>query len=295
MVDGVTLLDGGMGQELLRRSGETASPLWSAAVLRDRPALVRELHGAYIDAGADVITVNAYALTPQRLTRDADISLFEPLQRAAVDAAAVARAMSGRAVRIAGSLPPLVASYHADVVPEHARCLESYRRIVDVQAPGVDLFICETMSCVREAVAAVAAARAGGKPVWVAFTVDDGAGRRLRSGEALSDGVAAVASAGADAILVNCSSPEAVADAMPALLASGLPSGAYANGFVAADALKPGGTVDGLEARSDLGPEAYARHVMSWIAGGASIVGGCCEVGPGHIAEIARRLGRSPT
>lgn len=289
----VTLLDGGMGQELYRRSGRPASPLWSAEVLRDRPDLVTALHGEFIAAGAEAITVNAYIVTPERMARDADIEYFEPLQRAALDAAREARDAAARPVRIAGSLPPLVASYHADEVPGDDQCAASYARIAGLQAPGVDLFLCETMSCIREAVAATAAAAATGKPVWTAFTVNDTQGTRLRSGESLADGAVAARDAGAGAVLANCSVPEAVADALPALAAAGLPYGGYANGFVAAASLMPGGTVDGLAARHDLDPAAYADHVGAWIEASATIVGGCCEVGPAHIAEIARRLGKS--
>ena len=56
--------------------------------------------------------------------------------------------------------------------------------------------------------------------------------------------------------------------------------------------LSKGTTVDALTARSDLDPAKYADFADAWIAGGATIVGGCCEVGPAHIREIARRLGR---
>ncbi|TVS10088.1 MAG: hypothetical protein EA417_19365 [Gammaproteobacteria bacterium] len=48
--------------------------------------------------------------------------------------------------------------------------------------------------------------------------------------------------------------------------------------------------VDALEARRDLGPQAYADHALRWVDQGASIVGGCCETRPAHIAELARRL-----
>jgi S-methylmethionine-dependent homocysteine/selenocysteine methylase len=67
-------------------------------------------------------------------------------------------------------------------------------------------------------------------------------------------------------------------------------TGAYANGFTAIDGLKPGGTVDALEARRDLSPAAYADFAMSWVEQGASIVGGCCEVGPAHIRCLRERL-----
>ena len=83
---------------------------------------------------------------------------------------------------------------------------------------------------------------------------------------------------------------------MPAaldILARGdLPTGAYANGFtrITKDFLKDRPTVDSLVARRDMGPEIYATHAMSWLDRGATILGGCCETGPAHTAEIARRL-----
>ena len=48
--------------------------------------------------------------------------------------------------------------------------------------------------------------------------------------------------------------------------------------------------VDLLESRQDLDPTAYAEFAERWTSLGATIVGGCCEVGPAHIAELARRL-----
>ena len=49
-------------------------------------------------------------------------------------------------------------------------------------------------------------------------------------------------------------------------------------------------TVDKLSSRRDLGPEAYAEFALSWVEQGATIVGGCCEVGPAHIRLLAERL-----
>ena len=54
---------------------------------------------------------------------------------------------------------------------------------------------------------------------------------------------------------------------------------------------KIGATVDMLEARTDLTPEAYANFAQIWIDNGATLVGGCCEVGPAHISELKRRFG----
>jgi S-methylmethionine-dependent homocysteine/selenocysteine methylase len=93
-------------------------------------------------------------------------------------------------------------------------------------------------------------------------------------------------------VLLNCSRPEAIAQGLPMLTDCGLPFGAYANGFtMITDGFKEdASTVDALSARTDLTPEVYADHVMTWVGAGATIVGGCCEVGPAHIAKIARRL-----
>ena len=216
--------------------------------------------------------------------------MFDALHGAACAAAKAARARSGHRVRIAGCLPPLVGSYRPDLTPPEDVCLADYRRIVAAQGDHVDLFLCETMLSALEARAATRAACESGRPVWTALSVDDADGTVLRSGEAVGDGARAAAEAGAEAVLINCSSPEAVAAAMPVLADIGVPFGGYANGFVSVGALQPGGTVEVLKARDDLGPDRYAHHAMGWVAAGAAIVGGCCEIGPAHIAALGRRL-----
>ncbi len=291
MTKDITIIDGGMGQELYRRSGKPASPLWSAQVMLDTPGLVIVLHREFIEAGAQIITLNSYAATPERLTRDADISSFEPLQKAALEAAHAARDQAGLPVRIAGCLPPLVASYHPELVPDNQRALSSYRRIVDIQAPGVDLFIAETLSTVREAEIICRAVADVDQAVWVSFTVSDSDGTRLRSDEPLRDGIDAAKDAGSEAVLINCSAPEAVTQAMELFVDSDIPFGGLANGFTSITAMAPGGTVEAMTARDDLGPAAYADHAMDWVSQGATLIGGCCEVGPDHIAEIRNRLG----
>ena len=286
----IVLLDGGVGQELHRRSTRPASPLWSVQVMMDEPELVEAVHLDFIAAGARIITMNTYTATPHRLVRAGKAGMFEALHTAAAAAATSARNRSGQAVRIAGCLPPLVGSYRSDLTPPEEVCLSDYRRIVSVQADHVDLFLCETMLSAAEARAATAAARESGKPVWAALSVDDADGTVLRSGEGVAEGAHAAVAAGAEAVLINCSCPETIAAAMPILAGIGVPFGAYANGFVSVSAMKPGGTVEVLEARDDLDPPTYARHALQWVGAGATIVGGCCEIGPGHIAELGRQL-----
>ena len=287
----IALLDGGVGQELYRRRRRPSAPLWSVQVMIDDPDLVETVHLEFIEAGARIITLNSYSATPHRLANAGREEMFEAVHEAALRAAQAARDRSGREIRIAGCLPPLTASYRPDLTPPEDVCLADYRRIVAAQADGVDLFLCETLATVREARLATLAARESGRTVWTALTVDDADGTVLRSGEPVADGARAALDAGAAAVLINCSIPEAIAQALPALAGIGAPFGAYANGFVSVQALRPGGSVDVLDARDDLDPAAYAKHALGWAAAGATILGGCCEIGPAHIAALARQLG----
>ncbi len=291
MTKSVTLLDGGMGQELIRRSGLAPTPLWAARLMLDNPKLVEALHLDFIEAGAKVISLNNYVATPARLARDASPDLFEPIHKAAIKAAGSARDKSGRNdVMISGCLPPLVASYKPELAPGAQDCLDQYRRLVAVQKSAVDIMLCETIATIREGVAAVTASVEAGLRTVISFTLDDKNPAVLRSGEALTDAVNAVKTLGPEAIMVNCSSPETVTAAMPALLKSFAAVGGYANGFQSITPLRAGGTTAGLKTRADLGPADYASYAFGWAKAGAKIIGGCCEVGPHHIAEIHRRL-----
>ena len=82
-----TLLDGGMGQELVKRAKNPLTPLWSADVLRDHLDLVVDVHRDFIQAGADVITLSSYAATPTRLAKYNRQDEFKVLQKAAISAA----------------------------------------------------------------------------------------------------------------------------------------------------------------------------------------------------------------
>ncbi|MEM6660819.1 MAG: homocysteine S-methyltransferase family protein [Pseudomonadota bacterium] len=292
----VTLLDGGMGQELCNRSSNPVHAEWGGWVMRNEPHLVQELHEDYLRSGSTVITLNTYATTP-RVSQDThgQTRNFEAEQRHAIELAKAALEAAGPAARIAGSLPPLSWSYKPELVEAFERNLEDYRRIIDQGVASVDLFICETMSTAEEARAAATAAQGCGKPVWVSWTLsetlaDDGT-VRLRSGETIAEAIAALDGLTVEALLVNCSTPEVIGRAMQDLAKDGRPFGAYANAFSAnLSHYQPGETVEVIENRSDLDPPAYARHALAWVAGGASIIGGCCQTDPSHIAEIARQL-----
>lgn len=287
----ITLLDGGMGQELVARSGDDPTPLWATRVMLDHPNLVREIHDDYFAAGATVATTNTYAIHHDRLEGFGLDHLFRELHERAVQAAVDARAAHGSG-RIAGSMGPLVATYRADVTLPVAEAAPKYAEIAAILGPHVDLILCETMATVVQAEGAAIGAKASGKPVWLSVTVDDADGTKLRSGEPLSDLKRVVDEQKPAAILVNCSVPEAMAAAMGVVATFGIPFGAYANGFTHIDPafLKDAPTVKELTHRHDLTPAKYVDFAMGWVAQGATIVGGCCEVGPAHIRALADAL-----
>ena len=287
----ITLIDGGMGQELLRRSSRAITPMWSADIMLNEPILVRDLHREFIDSGARVITLNTYTATPQRLKRENALDQLTYLHQRAMDAAQEAIKLAQCSnVSIAGCLPPLVASYRPEVCLSFEDSLDTYRRLVELQSPASDLFICETMSSITEARAACTAAVESGKPVWVALTVSDDHPEQLRSGESLKDALLALEHFATQATLLNCSQPEAISACWPLLSMKKQKIGAYANGFISINSLYPGDTVESLETRQDMSPAQYAEHAMSWARNGASIIGGCCEIGPAHIKALHTRL-----
>lgn len=287
----ITLLDGGMGQELVHRSRRPPTPLWSTQVMIDQPDLVRQVHDEFFAAGASVATTNTYAVLRDRLGKYGLADRVAELTDVALTAAEAARAQAG-AGRIAGSIGPLVASYRPDVCPPAAEAAEIYAEPVALLNDRADFLIFETMASVDQAEGALRAGAAARKPVWLAVTVSDTDGTRLRSGEPLADLAPVIARHGPDAMLINCSCPEAITAGLGIVAGFGRPFGAYANGFttITEAFLQDAPTVDALQGRRDLTPEVYAGFALRWVAQGASIVGGCCEVGPGHIAELAGRL-----
>ena len=104
------LLDGGMGRELRRRGVPIPDTIWSANGLIVAPEVVSEIHLDYIAAGADVIITNTYGIIRAALAEEGIEDRFAELNLKACALAQDARAAGGRAVLIAGSLPPLAAA-----------------------------------------------------------------------------------------------------------------------------------------------------------------------------------------
>ena len=291
MKKAVTLLDGSVGQELVKQYGEKPTPLWSTEIMLKDPNMVSDIHSAYFEAGATIATTNSYTILRDRLKHFALEHEVHNLWYSSVAAACKARDKFGSG-RIAGSIGPLRASYRPDICPPVEEASSIYKEKVESIAPMVDILLVETVCSLKQAKGVLAATDNSNKPVWISFSVDDNDGTRLRSGENLEDVKAVINNHFVEAVLINCSPPEVVGNALSILSKMGLAFGAYANGFskISSDFLKTRPTVDALTARKDLGPEEYSNFVTNWIRNGASIVGGCCEIGPTHISKIAQKI-----
>ena len=277
----VHLLDGALGTELGRRGLDTRGALFSAAALLDergRHAL-RDVHRAYVDAGAQIITAATFRTNRRALAAAGLGARFPELARVAVHEA---RSAAGGRARVAGSLAPVEDCYRPDLRPPPAQAsaehLEHARALAQA---GCDLLLVETVAAADEGLAAVAAAAATGLPVWVAaMATPNGA---MLDGSDLKGFFRRAVDAGAQATLINCTPPDGVDLALSSASASGVPYGAYAH-LGPVDAAVPWGNAP------DLSPEQYADRAGRWLDRGATIVGGCCGTTPAHISTLATRL-----
>ena len=289
----IALLDGGVGQEIQNRSMTKAHPLWSVKIMFDQPDIVTKVHSDFILSGARIITLNTYTASKTRMTSHGFGDKLELAHKTAIKLARQSlkeSSVKDGSVQIAGCLGPLVASYVAEVSNDYNNSLDEYRQLVDLQKGGVDLFLIETMSNIEEALAAITAVKEVDKPVFVALTIEDDLSNKLRSGEDLGLAIDVLSNENPNGIMLNCSSPEAITQAMSIMTELSIPFGGLANGFTSISPLSPGSTVDKLSARKDLSPNAYAEFASKWIEAGATIIGGCCEIGPEHIDFLCKHL-----
>jgi len=290
----VTILDGGTGRELERRGAPFRQPEWSALALYEAPEKVREVHESFVAVGADAITTNSYAIVPFHLgSRFAEDG--ERLLEVALDAAT--RAKRGGTL-VLGSLPPTCGSYEPDKFDETIAepVVATFRRAF----AHVDAILCETVGSIREA--AFYLDRLGNaKRIWLSFCLRVGENEErpvLLTGETLTEAVRALALDNVDVLLVNCCDVRLVLPAILELKAaledrlgsSGLHPrlGAYPNAF----SVPPPGAANHTlrEVDFNITPAKLADAGRTWHAAGATVVGGCCGVGPEHIRALADAL-----
>ena len=290
------------------------------------PLINIKVHADFVAAGADVITTNNFVCVRHHLAEAGLEGELTTITQAAAGCAARAAAAAScgrRRVAVAGALPPLQTCYLPPAMPA-GEMLAQYSEIAGALAPSVDVLLAETLCTAAEACAAATAAAAHGQPVWVGLTIDDDASGTLRGGGSAAAAVLALRALRLprlEAVLLNCSAPQAITAALPGVRAAAghLAVGGYGNAFEDTTSAWLAGTATNAEWRAsergigcsccedlridaaDYRPQpngpgiitehAYARQVGGWAAGGATLLGGCCGVTPAHIAELARQHG----
>ncbi|TKB02863.1 homocysteine S-methyltransferase family protein [Alteromonas portus] len=289
----IHILDGGMGRELERVGAPFKQPEWSALALMQAPELVREVHTHFLNAGATVITTNAYALVPFHIGETAfnkqAFSLAESAAKLAREAVTFQQHKSDK-LSVAGCVPPAFGSYRPDLF-DAGRVAEILTPLIKAQAPFVDIWLIETACSIEEANAVVSLIKdLSSLPIWLSFSLQNRASSNepmtLRSGEPLEKITPLLNHV--DSVLFNCSQPEEMESALAITrqLNENIATGAYANSFSERKRQHEANAILS-ELRNDITPQRYADYAQSWIAAGASIIGGCCGIGPEHIKAIS--------
>lgn len=283
-----------MGRELKRVGAPFQQPEWSALALMQAPERVVQVHQSFIAAGAQVITSNNYAVVPFHLGEERFEQEGLALTALAGELARQAAEAAGHAVKVGGCLPPLRGSYRPDRF-DAAFAASTYPKIVEALAPHVDLWQAETIGSLEEARAIASAVEGSDKPLWLAFTLRDDVEETvptLRSGESLQGVLALAQELKFDALLFNCSLPEVIGRALAFVaplrdqLAPELQLGGYGNTFTPRD-LKAEANAETADMR-EVSPAQYAALADGWQRSGATLIGGCCGIGPEHIAALAK-------
>ena len=264
-----------------------SSDLWSARILIEDPDEVRSAHAEFFAAGAQVATTASYQVSYEGLAaigRDA-AETDEVLTRS-VRLAAEARDDAGGGW-VAASVGPYGATlangseYRGDDGLSVAELRAWHRRRLRVLADaGPDVLAIETITRLAEIEALAEELEGVGVPAWISVTVSGGA---LWTGESLREAFALASAAdGVIAVGVNCCDASEVSGALTVAHETGLPTVAYPNSGEVWDAASR--TWSGT-------PELPGDLVEQWVADGATLIGGCCRIGPDGITAIAHRVG----
>jgi len=287
---GLLVLDGGLATELEARGHDLGDSLWSARLLLDDPGAIREVHRAYVDAGADVLVTSSYQASIGGVRgRGLDDARFEELLRLSVR---LAREAAGPDTLVAASVGPYGAAradgseYTGAYDLDEEGLVRWHRRRYEVlAAAGADLLACETIPSLPEARALVrlldeTPAASG---AWFSFTCRDAA--HLSDGTPIEECAAMLEPHGRVlAVGVNCTAPRFVEPLVRTLrAASTKPIVAYPNSGETWDAGRRRWT-------GERDPAAFADLAARWRDAGAMLIGGCCRTGPAHVRALRARL-----
>jgi homocysteine S-methyltransferase len=295
---GVVVLDGGLASELEARGHDLSDALWSARLLLDDPEAIRDVHQAYLDAGADCVVSGSYQATVEGFCRRG-VGTQEARERLglSVELARQARddfwktAPRGRQrPLVAASVGPYGAAladgseYTGRYDRDEAGLLDFHReRFALLAEAGADLLACETLpSCVEAQVLLRLLDETPGSRAWFSFTARDAG--HISDGTPIADVARELDHERVVGVGVNCVPPSLV----PGLLAE--LRGAIDRLLVVYP--NSGQAWDAASKRWGGAPEGFdpAEACSGWRDAGARFLGGCCRVGPPVIARMRQRL-----
>lgn len=296
------ILDGGIGTELERLGAPMDHEAWCAVALESHPQLVRDVHRSYIDAGADIITVNTYAATRHALTNGGIEENFTSWNKLAVQLARETLDASDvdRNILIAGSVSNFG---HFNDQYTDKQLAPNFRDQAEILIEnGVDFIILESLGAKTSTiVTALNAISEFGVPIWVAVSCaeDHDSGQlflgieesridshRPLAHQELGEAIDTIMDTAGSALLVMHSTVDTTLPVLQLMQShyDGL-RGAYPN---AGYWLRPEWAfVD------QISPQNYLERARKWLDTGARIVGGCCGIGPDHIAALSKGLRHS--
>ena len=297
IANGETLiLDGGTSTELERRGAKMQNTQWSASVSFESFDLLVDTHRAYIDAGADVITVNSYASSRLVLAGTESEKNFEAINKKNIEAALIAREKSGaRDILIAGSMSHQ-ASWKRDgtrvkqqietVIPK--KDLDSaFKEMLNFhELGGVDLLLLEMMNIPDRMKSLFKCVSQSHLPVWCGFS----AKRKSESGEITSFhdekvSFEEVVKLSLDYNFDVCGIMHTSADLISECV--GLIKKQY-SGPVMAYPDSGYFKSPNWQFMDVMSPNQLAELSSKWIDSGVNIIGGCCGLGPEHTEAQAR-------
>ena len=275
------LLDGGMGS-LLIAAGLDAGRSPESWVL-EHPDRIVDAHRRYVEAGAAAIQTVTFGGTAPKLASAGLPGRMREINEAAVRLAR--QAVQSTDVLVSGDLGPTGKFPPPMGDTTEAWLEEAYCEQVAVLAEaGVDLLCLETMYDLREALAAVRAARQTDLPVLASMTFEiRPRGVFTIMGDRLLPSLEALAEAGADVVGFNCS---AIASEMVGMVEAAATCSAPL--MAQPNAGQPRATLGGVVYDADIGE--FVTDLMRMVTAGARVVGGCCGTDPDFIAAARRAM-----
>ena len=285
------ILDGGMGQELLRRGMKPKGTLWSASALLDTNyhKLLLDTHLDFIKAGAEVIVTTSFATRKIRLLENKIEDKFEYLNKKAGEIAQNTKKYYPN-VLIAGGLPPQNLTYKPDIRSDN-KIRDDFFNQAKLLNPYIDFFYFDVLSSIREIKIGIESIREFHKPFLVGMHISEGT--KLPSGEKISNLIDSLDINGLLGITLSCVSPENFQSNLDEIKSLGVPFGFKLNAYLKTNPMpkldktnknqKIINPNELLGIREDLTPEKMAQFAEKFKDAGATIIGGCCETRPSHI------------